>query len=107
MLKPSEDLKDILGSLTEECAEAIQAVSKINRFGLDGKGPGKEGNNREELIQELGDVMAVILILVSKYKGEFPPIPIGDGVKKKITKMKKYYKHLKDYDLDKEFTGIM
>ena len=49
--------------LSEECAEVIQAVSKINRFGMDNYKPGKPKTNREHLEEELGDLMAMIDIL--------------------------------------------
>jgi len=50
--------------LQEECAEVIQAVSKISRFGLDNLKPGKPKTNREHLEEELGDLLAMIDILV-------------------------------------------
>ena len=50
--------------LQEECAEVIQAVSKISRFGLDNYKPGKPKTNREHLEEELGDLLAMIDILV-------------------------------------------
>jgi NTP pyrophosphatase (non-canonical NTP hydrolase) len=49
--------------LQEECAEVIQAVSKISRFGLDNIKPGKPKTNREHLEEELGDLLAMIDIL--------------------------------------------
>ena len=48
----------------EECAEVIQAVSKINRFGIDGAKPLTVKTNREHLEEELGDLLAMIDILV-------------------------------------------
>ncbi len=41
--------KEALDILQEECAEVIQAVSKISRFGLDNLKPGKPKTNREHL----------------------------------------------------------
>lgn len=49
--------------LQEECAEVIQAVSKISRFGIDNAKPGTEYSNREHLEEELGDMLAMIDIL--------------------------------------------
>ena len=51
--------------LQEECAEVIQAVSKISRFGLDNYKPGKPKTNREHLEEELGDLITMIDILHS------------------------------------------
>jgi len=56
---------EVMNILQEECAEVIQAVSKINRFGLDNLKPGKPKTNREHLEEELGDLMAMIDILQS------------------------------------------
>jgi len=49
--------------LQEECAEVIQAVSKISRFGLDNFKPGKPKTNRQHLEEELGDMITMIDIL--------------------------------------------
>lgn len=54
---------EIMAILQEECAEVIQAVSKINRFGLDNFKPGKPKTNRQHLEEELGDVVAMITLL--------------------------------------------
>jgi NTP pyrophosphatase (non-canonical NTP hydrolase) len=55
--------KEAMDILQEECAEVIQAVSKISRFGLDNYKPGKPKTNREHLEEELGDLYAMIEIL--------------------------------------------
>ena len=56
---------EYLGILQEECAEVIQIISKIRRFGIYSLNPFEEcaPDNHTLLIQELGDVMAVIKIL--------------------------------------------
>ncbi len=61
--KRTEEVMDIL---QEECAEVIQAVSKISRFGIDNYKPGKPKTNRAHLEEELGDVLAMIDILLEK-----------------------------------------
>ena len=58
-----EKINEVMNILSEECAEVIQAVSKINRFGMDNYKPGKPKTNREHLEEELGDLMAMIDIL--------------------------------------------
>jgi NTP pyrophosphatase (non-canonical NTP hydrolase) len=55
--------KEVMDILQEECAEVIQAVSKISRFGLDNFKPGKPKTNREHLEEELGDLQAMVEIL--------------------------------------------
>ena len=59
----NEDIEEVMNILSEECAEVIQAVSKINRFGIDNYKPGKPKTNREHLEEELGDLLAMIDIL--------------------------------------------
>lgn len=62
---PKYDCKmgDPLDMLVEECAEVIQAAMKARRFGLDGA-PGYTGiKPREEIVNEIGDVLACIELL--------------------------------------------
>jgi NTP pyrophosphatase (non-canonical NTP hydrolase) len=54
---------EILTILQEECAEVIQAVSKINRFGLTGLQPNGKFTNKENLENEIGDVLTMIDLL--------------------------------------------
>ena len=58
------DTKEVMAILQEECAEVVQAVSKINRFGLESSWQGV--TNKEALITEIGDVLAVIIILLEQ-----------------------------------------
>ncbi|MDD5006585.1 MAG: hypothetical protein PHS33_08830 [Candidatus Omnitrophica bacterium] len=52
----------LLQTLQEECAEVIQAASKINRFGEKGTYPDGTGNI-EKLEQEYNDLIAVVELL--------------------------------------------
>jgi NTP pyrophosphatase (non-canonical NTP hydrolase) len=54
----------VMAVLQEECAEVIQAVSKINRFGMHGEWQGI--TNRQSLITEIGDVLAIIKVLMNE-----------------------------------------
>lgn len=54
----------VMSVLQEECAEVIQAVSKINRFGMHGEWQGV--TNRQSLITEIGDVLAIIQVLMDE-----------------------------------------
>lgn len=56
--------KEILLIAQEECAEVIQAISKINRFGLDAKHPDRVESNREHLTEEIGDLLAMVELMV-------------------------------------------
>lgn len=62
--KLNEDNNEVMDILQEECSEVIQAVSKIRRFGIDNAKPGTEYTNREHLEEEVGDMLAMIDILL-------------------------------------------
>jgi NTP pyrophosphatase (non-canonical NTP hydrolase) len=61
-----DQTKEVMSILQEECAEVTQAVSKCFRFGLDNYKPGKPLTNREHLEVELGDVVAMVDLLVER-----------------------------------------
>ena len=52
---------ELLTILMEECAEVIQAASKIQRFGWDSEWKGETG--REILERELGDLQCMVDLL--------------------------------------------
>lgn len=52
--------EECLNILQEECAEVIQAASKIKRFGIIGKRQDSQLNNIQNLEMELGDVLALV-----------------------------------------------
>lgn len=54
------ELSHDLGLLTEECAEVIQMVNKIKRFGLYERYPKDPLNNLERLRNEVIDVLVTI-----------------------------------------------
>jgi len=79
--------KEVMDILQEECAEVIQAVSKISRFGIDNLKPGKPKTNREHLEEELGDMLAMIDIL--KELGVVSGACLNAAKYAKIEKLKK------------------
>ena len=60
--------EECLNILQEECAEVIQAASKIKRFGLVGKRLDSD-TNLNSLETELGDVQALIELVVNSGLG--------------------------------------
>jgi len=82
---------ELLGILQEECAEVIQAVSKLRRFGLRGHSLLDEGRveNRQLLARELGDVSAVIKLLKVRSK-LFTQPEIDHAVELKQQKLEKF-----------------
>ena len=61
----NEQNNEVMDILQEECAEVIQAVSKIRRFGMDNSKHETEQTNRQHLEEELGDMLAMIDILMA------------------------------------------
>ena len=55
--------------IQEECGEVIQAISKILRFGWEAVNPVIESDqtNKEHLEEELGDLLAMVDIVISRY----------------------------------------
>lgn len=53
---------ELLGILQEECAEVIQIISKIRRFGIDSYNPTEDPNvtNMDLLNLEIADVQALV-----------------------------------------------
>jgi NTP pyrophosphatase (non-canonical NTP hydrolase) len=92
----NSDVKEVMDILKEECAEVIQAVSKISRFGIDNFKPGKAKTNREHLEEELGDMIAMICIL--EKMGVINQDALELATKAKIQKLKKWstIKNLED-----------
>jgi NTP pyrophosphatase (non-canonical NTP hydrolase) len=86
----TEDNNEVMDILQEECAEVIQAVSKIRRFGIDGVKPGTEYSNREHLEEELGDVLAMIDILMINSVVSWSNL--HSAKRAKIEKLKKWSK---------------
>jgi len=84
----NSDVKEVMDILQEECAEVIQAVSKISRFGIDNFKPGKPKTNREHLEEELGDMLAMICIL--EKMGVINQNALEIATKAKIEKLKKW-----------------
>lgn len=58
--------EEALGILQEECAEVIVEVSKILRFGIDSHHSLNGISHRKLLETELGDVLALVEILIEQ-----------------------------------------
>ena len=51
-----DKIDEILTITQEECGELVQVISKVRRFGLE--------ENRDKLVQEAGDVLAMIQLMI-------------------------------------------
>jgi NTP pyrophosphatase (non-canonical NTP hydrolase) len=65
----NDDTKEILTILQEECAEVIVEVSKCFRFGPDQMMAGVDITNMQRLQKELGDLQAMIELLIDNKVG--------------------------------------
>ena len=57
---------EIMAIAQEECAEVVQAISKIFRFGLTAKHPDRTCDNKNQLEEEIGDLICMISLMVEK-----------------------------------------
>ena len=81
--------KDTLSILQEECAEVTQAISKVLRFGIDTVYPkGSDSSNKNKLEEELGDLMAMVKLLVDG--GTLNVESIIKASEQKLNKLKKW-----------------
>lgn len=62
--KVNNHQEECLNILQEECAEVIQAASKIKRFGIQSYHPSLSTSNLENLEMEIGDVLCLIDIIL-------------------------------------------
>lgn len=85
----NENTKEILQILQEECAEVIVEICKIMRFGPDQCKPGSDETNIMALQKELGDLQAMIELLV-KAKVGVTNNGIADAKKAKFEKLKQW-----------------
>ena len=66
MIDMDKKTKEIFCITQEECAEVTQAISKIFRFGFDSVHPVTNKSNMESLEEEVGDLLAMIDIMIEK-----------------------------------------
>ena len=80
-----DKIEEILIIAQEECAELIQEISKIRRFGLDSTH--RDGqSHRLKLTQEAGDVLAMIQLM--QEHGLFTGVELQSATEAKFLKLK-------------------
>jgi len=85
----NEQTKEVLLILQEECAEVTQAISKCFRFGPDQMKPGKDRTNVNMLEEEIGDLFAMVELLVDLKIG-VTQNGISKAKKQKFEKLKQW-----------------
>ena len=88
--KMNEKLSEVMDITQEECAEVIQAISKIRRFGLENHKYGETYTNAQHLEEELGDLLAMIDLL--KSMNIVSDVGLNAAKQAKIEKLKKWSK---------------
>lgn len=83
----NETTREILIILQEECAEVIVEISKCFRFGPDQMMEGLNVTNIQRLQKELGDLQAMIELLV-KQKVGVTSAGLSEARKAKFEKLK-------------------
>jgi NTP pyrophosphatase (non-canonical NTP hydrolase) len=83
-----EKVQEILDILQEECGEVIVEVSKCRRFGIDSQHYKTNIPHREMLEQELGDVMAMIRLLIEQ--GVISVEALEAAGERKLEKLRKW-----------------
>ena len=85
----NNELKEILIILQEECAEVIVEVSKCMRFGPDQILQSTDETNMQRLQKEIGDLQAMIELLIDQKVGVSLK-DINKAKRKKFQKLKTY-----------------
>lgn len=79
--------EEIMAIAQEECAEIIQAISKVFRFGFNSKHPNESYNNREHLEIEIGDLQCMIDLMVEKNMVDHQAIMLAAEAKREKLKV--------------------
>lgn len=91
------ELAHDLGLLQEECAEVIQIINKIRRFGLYERYPKDPLNNVERLKGEVIDILVTVENLEHKHSLDLGLANVdSERIAKFCNKYEKIYKY-KDY----------
>lgn len=78
----------LLTTLSEECTEVAQRVSKSLRFGLDEVQPGQSMSNADRICLELDDLHGTLKLLHDA--GIFTYVPNEDRQNQKVQKILNY-----------------
>lgn len=77
--------------LAEECGEVVQSVSKVLRFGWEGRHPDGGSTNIENLEKEVGDILTIVDHMM--IRGDLDEDCIHTHKLHKYDKLMKYTSH--------------
>ena len=82
----NDKVNEVYAITQEECAEVVQAISKVMRFGLDTTHNGR--TNRDHLEEEIGDLQCMINLLIEM--GVCDMVSVLEASKRKREKLKQW-----------------
>jgi len=90
-LDPAE--AERLAILAEECGEVMQIIGKILRHGYNSHSPNDpyQVNNRNKLMMELGDIMAIETMMTNA--GDISQEIIGQNAREKLRRIGRFLHH--------------
>ena len=86
MLTMADKVNEVYAITQEECAEVVQAISKVMRFGLDSTHNGR--TNRDHLEEEIGDLQCMINLLVEA--GVCDTVSVLEAARRKRSKLEQW-----------------
>lgn len=88
----NRDLNGVLLKIAEECGETVQIISKTMFYGLGSYSPKDlvKQSNKEKLIEELGDILANIEVLIKYTNCGITYEDLYSRKDEKILKLEKY-----------------
>ena len=88
------ELNPVLLKIAEECAETIQLCSKCIFYGIDNVSPKasnmEKQSNKELLIEELGDIMANMMVLIDNTDAGITREDVYKRANEKYVKLENY-----------------
>lgn len=84
--------RKLLTLVIEESAEVMQEICKMLHFGLDNVNPVTGVSNQEKLHAEVGDVLAVLEMMVDR--GYLDWDKLQAGAERKVERLKKWHPDL-------------
>lgn len=82
---------ELLTVLTEELAESIKEIQKIQRHGYESTHPDGGPTNRENLERELGDVRVLVILLLQT--GDISDDRMTEFARRKMRRIGRYLHH--------------
>lgn len=97
---PTKAENEMLDILQEECAEVIQAISKIKRHGWDSYNPDilAAPTNQDHFSDEVAQLLTVVGMLMGGNR--LSEVRMGEEAKRKEANLKKYT-HYQEFSIDR------